>query len=196
METRKKECDISGIENIKRGLMFEKDGIKYFETKSKSTTQICGFFYHPSNDRYGSSPDAIGPNGILVEIKTRAKNAIGPIQILDSCPHYYVRCQLQMACTDAHSCVLVSYHPETKSGNFFLVQRSNIIIDILMDVCNAILDKTVIDTWVYNVFSASRAPVFRTNITILPIKSSGFEDSLIVSLYSFMFLWELVKLYR
>ena len=55
-----------------------------------------------------------------------------------------------MACTDAHSCILVSYHPETKFGNFFLVQRNNIIIDILIDVCNAILDKTVIDTWVYN----------------------------------------------
>ena len=48
------------------------------------------------------------------------------------------------------SCVLVSYHPETKFGNFFLVQRNNIIIDILIDVCNDILDKIVIDTWVYN----------------------------------------------
>ena len=150
VETGKKENDISGIENIKRGLMFEKDGIKYFERESKSTTQTCGFFYYPCNNRYGSSPDAIGANGILVEIKTRAKNSIGPLQNLNSCPHYYVQCQLQMACTDAHSCVLVSYHPETKFGNFFLVQRNNIIIDILIDVCNAILDKTVIDTWVYN----------------------------------------------
>ena len=150
VETGKKESDISGIKNIKRGLMFEKDGIKYFERESKSITQTCVFFYYPCNNRYGSSPGAIGKNGILVEIKTRAKNSIGPLQNLNSCPHYYVQCQLQMACTDAHSCVLVSYHPETKFGNFFLVQRNNIIIDILIDVCNAILDKTVIDTWVYN----------------------------------------------
>ena len=55
-----------------------------------------------------------------------------------------------MAFTDAHGSVLVSYHPETKFGIFLLVQRSNIITDFLMDVCNAILDKTVTDTWVFS----------------------------------------------
>ena len=52
VKTGRKENDISGIENMKRGLMFKEDGIKYFEKESKSITKTCGFFFHPSNHNY------------------------------------------------------------------------------------------------------------------------------------------------
>ena len=149
VRTGQKEKDISCFENIKRGIEFEKDGVKFFEEKSKCVTKSCGFFFHPDDNRFGASPDALGPNGILVEIKTRAKGCIGPLKNLISNEHYYVQCQLQMACTDAHSCVLVSYVPESKTGNFFMVQRNDTIIDILMEVCDAIWSNKVIETWSY-----------------------------------------------
>ena len=166
----KAEKDISGIENIQRGLMFEKDGVTFFETKSKSTTSSCGFFLHPSNGCFGASPDALGPNGILIEIKTRAKNSDGPLKNLDLCPHYFVQCQLQMACTDAHSCILVSYHPESKSGNFFLIHRDNILIDIFMEVCNSIYENSFIDGWHHN-----ESKVFRTLGKKLSLRILDFD---------------------
>ena len=77
------------------------------------------FFQHPCSSRYGASLDALGPGGLLVEIKTRAVNADGPLKSLASFPNYFVQCQLQMVCTDAHSCILLSYHPESKTRKFF-----------------------------------------------------------------------------
>ena len=61
--------DLSGIENVRRGHLYEKDGINYFEKMSKATSKRCGFFLHPTSDRYGVSPDALGPAGIIIELK-------------------------------------------------------------------------------------------------------------------------------
>ena len=144
------EKDISGIVNIRRGHLYEKEAIEYFEKESKSTTSICGFFLHPLNSNYGASLDALGSAGILVEIKTRAANADEPLTSLNNFPNYYVQCQLQIACTDAHSCILLSYHPESKLGNFFLIQRNNNLINIIMDICDCIRNKELLLEWHHN----------------------------------------------
>lgn len=107
-----KEKDISHIENIKCRQLFEDEAIRYFEEITKSKTERCGFFIHPMNNKFGSSPDALGPAGILIEIKTRAKNSNGPLDSITLSPSHYLQCQLQITCTDAHSCILLSYHPE------------------------------------------------------------------------------------
>lgn len=118
---------------------------------SKSTTEKCGFYTHPSKKSFGSSPDALGPDGILVEIKTHAKlkdeSKQKPLENLNFCPEYYVQCQLQMACTDAHTCILVSYNPESDTGNCFAILRNQKLIDIILDVCESILFNRPILDW-------------------------------------------------
>ena len=144
------EKDISNIINIKRGHFYENEALQYFMTKSKATAEKCGFFVHPTNSRFGSSPDAIGPAGLIIEIKTRALNSEGPLKSLDKFPGYFIQTQLQMACTDANFCLLVSYHPESKSGNFFLIQRDNVLIDVMIQVCNFIYNDQILDSWYHN----------------------------------------------
>lgn len=135
----KNEKDISKIHNIIRGHTYEKEAITYFEKISKASLNECGFYIHPSNILFGSSPDAIGPVGIIVEIKTRAENSQGPIESLSKFPHYYVQCLLQMACTDSHTCILLSYHPETQSGNFFAIKKDEVLINLIIDICESII---------------------------------------------------------
>ena len=59
--------------------------------------------------RYGSSPDAVGPLGILLEVKSRAEVSLSPLESLDTVPQYFMQCQLQMLCTDVEFSVLQSY---------------------------------------------------------------------------------------
>ena len=129
---------MSKIKNIMRGRTFEKEAIKFFEKTSKSSTTECGFYNHPSEKLFGSSPDALGPEGVIVEIKTRAENSEGPIESLKKFPAYFIQCQLQMSCTDAHTCILLSYHPETKTGRFFAIQRNEELTNMIIDICESI----------------------------------------------------------
>ena len=45
--------------------------------------------------RYGSGPDALGPLGILLEVKTMAEGSLSPLESLDKVPKHCI-CQLQM----------------------------------------------------------------------------------------------------
>ena len=144
------EKDISSIINIKRGHFYENEALQYFMTKSKATAEKCGFFVHPTNSKFGSSPDAIGPAGLIIEIKTRALNSEGPLQSLDKFPGYFIQTQLQMACTDSNFCLLVSYHAESKLEIFFLIQRDNVLIDVILEVCNFIYNDQILDSWCHN----------------------------------------------
>ena len=54
-----------------------------------------------------------------------------------------------MACTDAQGCILVSYHPETKSGKFFGIQRNETLINVVMDVCESIHKNEPLHCWYY-----------------------------------------------
>ena len=141
------EVDLSHIPNIRRGIMYEEEAVKYFERLSGSITRKVGFFMHPFNVNFGASPDAICASGLILEIKTRAENSDGPLDSLKDRPSYFVQCQLQMACTNAHSCILMSYHPETKSGNSFLVLKNSHLMNIIMKMINSMMTNVSIEEW-------------------------------------------------
>ena len=67
------EKDLSGIQNIQRGIFYENEGVQYFERQSGSTAGQVGFFIHPNVPNFGASPDAVCASGILLEVKTRGK---------------------------------------------------------------------------------------------------------------------------
>eukprot|EP00111_Clytia_hemisphaerica_P009720 TCONS_00028513-protein len=143
----KTERSLKGITNIERGHYYEKDGIQFFQQISKATAESCGFYIHPTNPRFGASPDALGPDGILIEMKTRTDNAESPLESMSSYPNYYLQCQLQMECTGAHTCILVSYLPEKETANFFAVKRDQVLMNIIMDVCMSILNNEPLVDW-------------------------------------------------
>ena len=47
---------------------------------------------------YGSSPDALEPVAILLELKTGVENCSHPLEPLDKFLQNFVQCQLQMLC--------------------------------------------------------------------------------------------------
>ena len=47
---------------------------------------------------YGSSPDALEPAAILLELKTGVENCSDPLEPLDKFLQNFVHCQLQMLC--------------------------------------------------------------------------------------------------
>ena len=104
------------IKNISGGHYYEREAITNFEKVSNCKTGKCGIFLHHTDTRYGSSPDALGTLGILLEVKTKAEGSSGPLESLEKFPHYFVQCQLQMLCTGAEFCILQSYHPESKTS--------------------------------------------------------------------------------
>ena len=106
------EPEMKHIKNVSRGHHFKDDAIAQFESISKCRTERRRFFHFENDMRYDSSPDALGPLG-------RAGGSLSPLQSLDTVPQYFVQCQLQMFHTDAEFCILQSYHPETKTSNFF-----------------------------------------------------------------------------
>ena len=141
------EPDLSHIKNITRGHKFEDAAIKHFECVSKAKIEKCGCFSHPIDKNYGSSPDAFGPSGILLEVKTRTANSKGPIDSLENFPQYFMQCQLQMACTDAEFCILQSYHPETESSKYSIIKRNITLMSIVKKVTDSIYQRERILTW-------------------------------------------------
>ena len=141
------EKDRSHIPNFRRGIQFEDAGVKFFENISKSKTEKAGFFIHPTRMDFGASPDALCASGVLLEVKTRAANSEGPLESLKDFSSYFVQCQLQMACTNAHSCILLSYHPESKRGNFFLITRDSHLMGIMIEVMESMMKGVPITQW-------------------------------------------------
>ena len=86
--------------------------------------------------KLGSIPGAIDPAGLFIGIKTRTLNSKGPLHYLQNVPSYLSQSQLQIAYIDASFCILLSDHPITESGNFFLIQNDNALVDVIMGVCN------------------------------------------------------------
>ena len=84
----------------------------------------------------------------MIEIKTRAKNSNGPLDSITPSPSHYLQCQLQITCTDAHSCILLSYHPESKAGKFFLIRRDDLIMTIIANLCeNISFQNGILSSW-------------------------------------------------
>ena len=94
------------IKNISRGHCYEGEAITNFQNIWNCKTEKCGFFLHPTDTRYGSSPDALGPLGILLDVKTRAEGSSGPLKSFEKFPDYFVQAQLQMLCTGTEFCIL------------------------------------------------------------------------------------------
>eukprot|EP00794_Sanderia_malayensis_P008327 gene8327-9220_t len=141
------ESDISKIRNIQRGRQFEAIAIAKMMQDSNATIKPCGFFIDPSNERYGASPDGLGPAAILLQVKTRAENSDGPLLGLKKYPQYFVQCQLQMKCTNAMFVILQSYHPETGSSHYFLIKRNHALISVIQDVVDAMICNSKILVW-------------------------------------------------
>ena len=100
------EPEMKLLKKISRGHQFEDDAIAQSESISKYKTERCGFFHFENGMRYGLSPDALRPLGILLEVKTRAEGRLSPVDYLDAVPQYFVQCKLQMLCTDAEFFIL------------------------------------------------------------------------------------------
>lgn len=94
----KQDKDLSRNENVKWGHLQEQDSI--FWKFYKSTIKTCRFFVHPKNNWYRASPDALGPYGILIEVKTRAINCSSPLKSLDSYPN----CCLMWIANELYQC--------------------------------------------------------------------------------------------
>ena len=150
IKTGKKEEDISNIPNVARGKYFEEEALRHLMKESGATIKTCGFFNHPWDNRYGASPDGLGPAGILIEVKTRAAGSEGPIEDLSKFAHYFAQCQLQMLCTDAEYTILQSYHPETSTSNYFAIRRHSTLLAVIKDVADAILEDKAIKNWSHN----------------------------------------------
>ena len=87
--------------------------------------------------------------GILYEVKTRAEGSLSSLQSLDTVPPYFGQCQLQMLCTDAEFCILQSYHPETKTSNFFTVKLNNTLTTIIKQLIDCILNNNHVLDWAH-----------------------------------------------
>ena len=107
----------------------------------------CGFFNHPGDNSYGASPDGLVAPGILLEIKTRAANSDGPLPNIAKNPGYYIQAQIQMVCTDYSYCIIMSYHPESKTANYFLVQRNTLLWSVIKIIVDSIRTRGPIFEW-------------------------------------------------
>ena len=99
------------------------------------------------DERYGASPDALAAANILLEIKTRAKGCEGPLENLYKCPSYLVQVQVQMMCTDSKYSLIESYSPEQKTAIFFLVERHDVLLDVMKCITDSIIENTTIQKW-------------------------------------------------
>ena len=125
---------------LRRVIFFEKFALDLFEKESHCQSKRCGFFLHSDDERYGASPDALGPADIILEIKRRAKNCSSPLQSLKR-KGSYLQAQQQMQCTGASFCILMSYHPESNTAKYFIIKRD----DTLFFVCKS--ENKVITEW-------------------------------------------------
>ena len=114
---------------------------------SNAKIEKCGYFCYSLDNKYGCSPDGLGPAGILLEVKTRAAGSTGPITSLDNFPQYYIQCQLQMLCTDADFCILQSYHPETNFSMCFLVQHSYTLMQLIKEIIDSVYSNNKMFVW-------------------------------------------------
>ena len=115
----------------------------YFNKEAKCNTKKCAFFSYAKNSVFGVGLDALISPDLLIEIKTRAAGSDGPLEDLRKNSSYFIQTQLQMACTGTKNCIIMSYHPEYTSANYFLVTQHNLLWDITEFVINSICYKTL-----------------------------------------------------
>lgn len=126
-----------------RGRQFEGEAVEAFVTATKLPVTSCGFFTHPSDIKYGGSPDGIGP-GFLLEVKTRVAGSDGPLITITA--SHLLQTNYQMAITGATIVFLQSYHPE-KSFNLFLIQKNNLLLTVTKTIIDHMITGSIICEW-------------------------------------------------
>lgn len=127
-----------------RGRQFEGEAVEAFVTATKLPVTSCGFFTHPSDIKYGGSPDGVGL-GFLLEVKTRVAGSDGPLIAVTA--NHLLQTNYQMAITGATIVFLQSYHPETKSFNLFLIQKNNLLLTVTKTIIDHMITGSIICEW-------------------------------------------------
>lgn len=70
------------------------------------------------------------------------------LQSSEKLPSYIMQTQQQMARTDASfvNCLLTT---QKLTGNFFLIQKDNLLVDVIMDESNFIYSYQLFNSWSY-----------------------------------------------
>ena len=58
--------------------------------------------------------------------------------------------QVQMACANSKYCIFMSFHPETKSANYFLIKRHSLLWSVIKLITDSILNKKPITEWTFH----------------------------------------------
>ena len=127
-----------------RGQQFESEAIKAFVSETKLPVTSCGFFTHPNDNKYGGSPDGVGP-GFLLEVKTRVAGSDGPLMAITA--HHLLQTNYEMAMTGATIVFLQSYHPEKKTFNTFLIQKNNLLLTVTKTIIDHMITEHAITEW-------------------------------------------------
>lgn len=62
-----------------------------------------------------------------------------PMQHLEK--YHYVQCQVQMHCSGRGNTILMSYHPETLTQNYFLLKHNSEFITVLLTCLTSMFEK-------------------------------------------------------
>lgn len=129
-----------------RGHEFENEARETFEAFTGVPVSTCGYFTHPNDNKYGGSPDGIGP-AYLLEIKTRIAGSKEPLTAITA--DHLLQTNFQMALTGATITFSQSYLAETKSSNVFLIERNHLLLDVVKMVIDHMITNTIITSWVH-----------------------------------------------
>lgn len=129
-----------------RGQEFENEAREAFEANTGIPVSTCGYFTHPTDKKYGGSPDSIRP-AYLLEIKTRIAGSKEPLNSITA--DHLLQTNFQMSLTGANITFLQSYLPETKCSNVFLIEKNNLHLDVVKMVVDKMITNTIITSWNY-----------------------------------------------
>ena len=130
----------------------------YFNKEAICNAKKCDYFSYAKNSIFGVCPYGLVSPDLLTEIKARAAGSAGRLEGLKKNSNF-IQTQLQMVCTGTKYCIIMSYHPESTSDNYFLVIWHNFLWYVNEIVVNSIYHKTPIQEW-----------SLRENVTLQNIK--------------------------
>ena len=50
-----------------------------------------------------------------------------------------------MVCTDYSYCIIMSYHPESKAANYFLIQRNNLLWSVIKIIVDSLHSEPILE---------------------------------------------------
>ena len=83
--------------------------------------------------------------GIFLEIKKSAANSEGPLIGIQG--SYFIPSLLQILYINSDFFILMPYHPESKSANYFLIQRHNLAWSVITTIIDSIINQQPILEW-------------------------------------------------